>query len=91
MTASFHTLYNQLPYFSALYSLRHLTASLNRVAQSVQQLAMGWTAEEWGFDSRQKKEICLFSTASRPGSGAHPASYTMGTWGCFTWGKVAGA
>jgi hypothetical protein len=30
---------------------------------------MGWTTEESGFDSRQKQQIPIFSTASRPDVG----------------------
>jgi hypothetical protein len=42
-----------------------------------------------GFDSRQCK-IFLFSTASRPTLGAHPASHSVGTGGSFVEGKAAG-
>jgi hypothetical protein len=33
----------------------------------------------------------IFSTAFKTGSGAHPASYQMGTWGSFPGGKAARA
>jgi len=37
--------------------------------------------------------IDIFSLRHRvhTDSGSHPASYSMGTWGSFLWGKAAGA
>jgi hypothetical protein len=40
-----------------------------------------------GFDPREKQRIFLLASASRPGSGAHPASCLMGTGGPFPGGK----
>jgi hypothetical protein len=47
------------------------------MAQSVQRLATGWTAESW-----QVQEFS-FLHAVQTGSGVHPTSYTMGTGGTF--------
>jgi hypothetical protein len=43
-----------------------------------------------GFESRQRLEIFLFTTGSPTGSGAHPASYPLGSRGAFLGGKAAG-
>jgi hypothetical protein len=55
------------------------------IAQSVQRRATDWTIGVLGFDSRRGLGIFLFTTAStvQNGSGAHPASYLMGTRGSF--------
>jgi hypothetical protein len=42
-----------------------------------------------GVDSRQEQDFSLLHTV-QTGSGAHPASYPMGTGGVFSWGKAAG-
>jgi hypothetical protein len=39
-------------------------------------MATGWTAEEYGFDSRKGQEIVFFSSV-QTFTGAHPASYSM--------------
>jgi hypothetical protein len=44
-----------------------------------------WTAEKSGFDSRQRQEIFLFSTASRPPLGS-PSLLQNGYWGLFPYG-----
>jgi hypothetical protein len=44
---------------------------------SISQYSDGLRAERSGFNSEQCKEICLYSTDSRPGS--HPVSYLMST------------
>jgi hypothetical protein len=48
------------------------------IAQSVQRLATGWTAEGSQFESRYGQEFSLLHFV-RTSSGAHPASYPMGT------------
>jgi hypothetical protein len=48
-------------------------------------LTTGWISKEL-IDSQQGRGIYLFSKVSGSAKGAHPASYTMGSWG-----KVAGA
>jgi hypothetical protein len=53
-------------------------------AQSVWQLATGWTVR--GSNPRGAR----FSAPIQTGPGVHPASYTMGT-GCFPGGKATGA
>jgi hypothetical protein len=50
--------------------------------------AAGWT-RRIGFDLQQEKHILLLFIASRPAVGS--SSSTMGTEGCFTWDKAAGA
>jgi hypothetical protein len=56
------------------------------IAQSVQRWATGWTSGVLGFDSR--RGIGNFSLHHRVqnDSGAHPASYAMGTRGSFLGG-----
>jgi hypothetical protein len=43
-----------------------------------------------GFDSRHGKDFSLFHSI-QTGSGAHPASYPMGSVGDFPGGKATGA
>jgi hypothetical protein len=45
----------------------------------------------WRFESPQGLGIFLFTTASRPALGTHPASYPMGARGSFPGSKAAGA
>jgi hypothetical protein len=52
------------------------------VAQSVQRLATGWTTEGSEFESQYGQEFSLLHVV-QTGSGAHPASYSMGTGGSF--------
>jgi hypothetical protein len=61
-------------------------------AQSVWLWATGWTIGVLGFDSRGGG-AGNFSLNHRiqNGSGAHPASYPMGSMGPFPGGKAAGA
>jgi hypothetical protein len=49
---------------------------------------MLWTGRP-GFDSWQRQEGFVFSTAFRQALGTHPASYPMGT-GVSSGGKAAG-
>jgi hypothetical protein len=55
------------------------------VAQSVQCLTTDWTA---GVRSPTEAEDFPSNLCVQTGSGAHPASYTMGTGGSFPWGKA---
>jgi hypothetical protein len=57
------------------------TKRVNRVAQSVYCLATGWTAGLSRFDSRQRRKDFSSSLCVQTGSGAHPASCTMGIGG----------
>jgi hypothetical protein len=41
------------------------------------------------FESSKRQEILLFPIAGLDGSGAHPASYSMGTGGFFPGGEAA--
>jgi hypothetical protein len=50
------------------------------VSQSVQQLATGWTTEGLKFESRHGQQFCPLHVV-QTGSGAHPASYPIGTGG----------
>jgi len=47
-------------------------------------------ARQPGFDSQQGQGFFLFATAFQTGSGAHIASYPMGTGSSFPRGKIAG-
>jgi hypothetical protein len=51
-----------------------------RIAQSVQQRPTTWMTEEFGFDSWQKQDFSLLHGVETD-SGAHSASYPMGTRG----------
>jgi hypothetical protein len=57
----------------------------SRVAQSVQCLTADWTA---GVRSPTEAQDFSSSLCVHTGSGAHPASYTMGTGGSFPGGKA---
>jgi hypothetical protein len=71
-------------------SILHLCFTF-AIAQSVQRCARGWTIGTLGFVSRRGLGIFLFITAFQNGSGAHPASYPMGTGGSFPGDKAARA
>jgi hypothetical protein len=53
-------------------------------------IATGWTAEGSEFGSRQGREFSLLHVV-QTGSGSHPPSSPLGTWGSFPGGKVAKA
>jgi hypothetical protein len=61
------------------------------VAQSVQRL--GYGLDDWGIGTRFLGSTIHFSLFRnvQTGSGAHPASYKMGTGSCFPGSKAAGA
>jgi hypothetical protein len=61
---------------------------VNLVAQSVECLAIGCTAVRTRFDPRQRRKDFFSSLCVQTGSGAHPASCTMGTGGPFPGGKA---
>jgi hypothetical protein len=46
--------------------------------------------DDLGLESRQWLGIFLFITGVQTDTGAHPASYPMGTRDSFAWGKAAG-
>jgi hypothetical protein len=56
-------------------------------------IALGYKLDDWGSRVRFPAEAGNFSLHHRVqnGSGAHPASYLMGTRGSFPGGKAAGA
>jgi hypothetical protein len=58
---------------------------MSHVAQAVQCLTMGWTT---GLRSPTGAGNFSSSPCVQTGSGAHPASYPMGTGGPFPGGKV---
>jgi hypothetical protein len=60
---------------------------VSRVAQSVYCLATGWTTGLSRFDLRQRRKDFSSSLCVHTGSGAHPASCTVGTMGPFLWVK----
>jgi hypothetical protein len=58
------------------------------VAQSVQCLATDWTTGRSRFDPRQGRKDFSSNLCVQTGSGAHPASCTMGIGGPFPGGKT---
>jgi hypothetical protein len=58
------------------------------IAQSVQCLATDWTTGQLRFDPWQRQEDFSSNLCVQIGSGAHPASCTMGTGSTFPRGKV---
>jgi hypothetical protein len=48
------------------------------------------TADGWEFESRQEQDLSPLRVV-QTGSGAHTASYPMGTYSSFPEGKAAGA
>jgi hypothetical protein len=60
------------------------------IVQSVQRLATGWTTKGSGFESRWGQKCSLLHVVQTC-SGAHPASYPMGTGGSFPRHKAAEA
>jgi hypothetical protein len=59
-----------------------------RVAQSVWCLATGWTTGRSRFNPKQRRNDFSSSLCVQTGSGAHPASCTVGTGGPFPRAKV---
>jgi hypothetical protein len=59
------------------------------LVQSVYCLATGWTTRRSGFDSRRGQRFFPSILCVQTGSGAQPASCTMGTGGPFPGGKSA--
>jgi hypothetical protein len=57
---------------------------VSRVAQSVLWLVTGWKTGRSRFDPRQRRKDFSSSLCVQTGSGAHPASCTMGTGGPFS-------
>jgi hypothetical protein len=60
-----------------------LVIKVSLVAQVVWYLATGYTTGRTMFDPRQRRKDFSCSLCVQPGSGAHPASCTMGTGGPF--------
>jgi hypothetical protein len=63
----------------------HTLLQLLHVAQSVQCLTADWTA---GVRSPTEAEDFSSNLCVQTGSGAHPASYTVGSGGSFAGGKA---
>jgi hypothetical protein len=63
--------------------LCYYQVAVSWVAQSVWCLATGWTTGRTTFDPRQRRKDFYSSLCVQTGSGAHPASCTMGTGGTF--------
>jgi hypothetical protein len=59
------------------------------VAQAVYSVYTGWTTGWSGFDPRRGQKDFSYSLSVQTGSGAHPASCTMGTGGPFPGSKSA--
>jgi hypothetical protein len=66
----------------------HSFTDVSQIAQSAQCLAMGWTIRRLRFDPRQRQKDFFSSLCVHTGSGAHPASCTMGTGRCFPGAKA---
>jgi hypothetical protein len=64
----------------------------NRSRDSIVGMAtgMGWMREGSEFESHYSQEFSFLHVV-QTGSGAHPASYPMGTGGSFPGGEAAGA
>jgi hypothetical protein len=58
-------------------------------AQSVEELATGWTTEGTDFKSRSGQKFSLLHVV-RTGSAVHPTSYPNGTETSFPGGKATG-
>jgi hypothetical protein len=58
------------------------------VAQAVQCLTTDWTTGRSRFDIRERQKDFFPNLCVQTGSGAHPASCTMGTGGPFPGGKA---
>jgi hypothetical protein len=56
----------------------------------VQAVTTGWTTGRSGFDPRQRQNDFSSILCVQTGSGAHPASCTMGTGGPFLGGPFPG-
>jgi hypothetical protein len=61
---------------------------MSQVAQSVYCVAMGWTTGWLRFDPQQRQKDFFSSLCVQTGSGAHKASYTVGTRSSFSRAKV---
>lgn len=73
-----------------LYRFVCLFVGCLKTKESVLQLLMGWTTQEMGFNSRQRKRF--FCSVQRPVWLWSPrASYPMGTGGFLPGNKQAGA
>jgi hypothetical protein len=70
------------PFSYTLYNINRNTELL--------WLARGWTTERLEFESRYIQEFSLLHVV-QTGSGAEPASYSVGNWGSFSGGKADGA
>jgi hypothetical protein len=78
-----------MPRPSTLLNLiRLIIISVNRVAQSVQCLATGWTTGRKTFDPQQRRKDFSSCLCVQTDSGAHLASCTMGTGGPFPGAKA---
>jgi hypothetical protein len=66
---------------------RSYTSSVSRIAQ-YGVLSTDWTTGRSRFDHRQRREIFSSILCVQTGSGAHPASCTVGTGGSFPGGKA---
>jgi hypothetical protein len=69
---------------STIWSIDLIIETVSGVAQSVQCLTTDWTA---GVRSPTEAEGFSSNLCAQTGSGAHPASYTVGTGGSFPGGK----
>jgi hypothetical protein len=65
-----------------------LCREVSREAQSGPCLATSWTTGRSRFDTRQRRKDFSSSLCVQTGSGAHPASCTMGTGGPFLGAKA---
>jgi hypothetical protein len=83
-----HTL---TPYFLKIHSM--LSSLVYKSRDSSIGIATGYELDDWGSAVRFSARTGNFSLHHRvqTGSGAHPASYPMGTRGSFLGGKAAGA
>jgi hypothetical protein len=76
---------NKVSYLNSESLFVYCLVHMSRVAQSVQCLTTDWTA---GVRSPTEAEDISCNLCVQTGSGAHPASYTMGTGGSFPGSKA---
>jgi hypothetical protein len=82
------TNYVDLNIWGSAYTYFRYAFLQSRVAQSVECLAMGWTTGRSSFDPRQRIKDFSSSLCVQTGSGAHPASCSVGTGGPFYGAKA---
>jgi hypothetical protein len=84
-----HTVGKALPNNISIKNNTHMQNG-GEIARSIYRSGYGLLDDRGEIPCGAIMEFLLFIPAFRPGSGAHPASYPMGTRGYFPGGKAAG-